>query len=420
MDLDVELTRLIQSDPDAVGNPYPLYRELLERAPAYQWGPTVVLSTFADVKATLRDTTTFSNRALSVGSRAESILSGLSSSEAESFREVSAFESMYISRADGDQHVRLRDIAHRAFTPRKMAELNELSAQYTDDLLERLIESGETDLVAGLFSRFPAMMINSLLNVPLEDVDLIKGWTARIGKNRGGAVIADLLDAHAALGEFREYVSEIVEHHRRDPAATNLVSALMGATSDARLSSDELLATMVVLLFAGTDTTTALLGNGLHALLTEREQWDLLCSDPDKHLSPAIEELLRYITPVQTTWRVTTRPVTIGDVDIDAETTVLLLLGAADRDPRVIGDPDRLDIARAPNQHVALGFGPHFCLGSSLARLETRTMLGALAQRFPDLRLRDAAPARFIGNIQFRRIAELDVELGADRGALVS
>jgi hypothetical protein len=264
------------------------------------------------------------------------------------------------------------------------------------------------------------MMINSLLNVPLDDVDLIKGWTARIGKNRGGAVVADLLDAHAALGEFREYVSEIVEHHRRDPAATNLVSALMGATGDARLSNDELLATMVVLLFAGTDTTTALLGNGLHALLIERVQWELLCADPSKHLSTAIEELLRYITPVQTTWRVTTRPVTIGDIDIDAETTVLLLLGAADRDPRMIADPDRLDITRASNQHVALGFGPHFCLGNSLARLETRTVLGALARRFPDMQLCDTASARFVGNIQFRTIAKLNVELGADRGALVS
>ncbi len=420
MDLDAELTRLIQSDPDAVGNPYPLYHELLERARVHQWGPTVVLSSFADVKATVRNTTAFSNRALSVGSRADAILAGLSPSEAAIFREISAFESMYISRADGELHARLRAIAHRAFTPRKMAELDRLTAQYTDELLERFLESGETDMVRGLFSRLPAMMIMSLLNVPLTDLDLIKGWTARIGKNRGGAVVADMLDAHAALGEFREYVGEIVEHHKRDPAATNLVSALMGASGDARLSADELLATMVVLLFAGTDTTTALLGNGLHALLSERDQWELLCGDPDQYLSAGIEELLRFITPVQTTWRLTTGPVTIDETDVEGGSTALLLLGAANRDPRAFEDPDRLDITRSPNQHLALGFGPHFCIGSSLARLETRTMLGALALRFPDMQLRDNAPAAFGGNIQFRTISSLHVDLGADRGPVLA
>ena len=305
MDLDEKISRLIESEPASVTEPYPLYRTLLSDSPVYEWGPTVVVSDYDSVKATLRDSDGFSNAALASGSRAQSILDGLSADDATIFHEVSEFESMYISRSDGDQHERLRDIAHRAFTPRKMAELEEMSQQFTDLLLERALETGEEDLVVSIFSRLPAMMINSLLNVPLEDIDLIKGWTARIGKNRGGAVLADLRDAHAALEEFRGYVAEIADHHRRNPEATNLVSALMGASHEDRLTGDELLATMVVLLFAGTDTTTALLGNGLHAMLSERDQWDLLSAEPEERMAGAIEELLRFVRPIQTTWRVT-------------------------------------------------------------------------------------------------------------------
>jgi cytochrome P450 len=411
-DLDARLERLIQSDPAAVADPFALYRDLLERSPVHRWGPTVVVSRHADVKAIARDAVTFSNRAYSTGSRAQSILARLTEAEAAVFHEISAFEALYISRQDGAEHARLRDIAHRAFTPRKMAELTDLAQRFTDELLERMIASGESDFVQALSSRLPVLMINSLLDVPLEDVDLIKGWAARIGKNRGGAVTADLLDAHAALDEFRAYVAEIVAHHRRHPEATTLVSALMGAASEDRLTNDELLATMVVLLFAGTDTTTALLGNGLHALLSDREQWELLCADPDARMAGAVEELLRFISPVQTTWRVTTTPTTIGGVDVPAGNTVLVLIGAADRDPAVYPDPDRLDIAREARHHLALWFGAHFCLGASLARMEARTVLGTLARRFPGLHLRDPeAVPEWRGNIQFRTIASLDVEL---------
>ena len=213
MDLDIRLTRLIESNPAAVSDPYPLYGDLLEHAPVYQWGPTVVVSRFDDVKAILRDSVAFSNQALGVGSRARAILERFSESEARAFHEITAFESMYISRADGEFHERLRDIAHRAFAPRKMAQLDQLTQQYTDGLIYGMVESGETDFLRSFASRLPTMMINSLLNVPLEDVDLIKGWTGRIGKNRGGAVIADMLDAHVASRR----VPRLRLGHRRGP-----------------------------------------------------------------------------------------------------------------------------------------------------------------------------------------------------------
>jgi pimeloyl-[acyl-carrier protein] synthase len=411
-EFDAAITGLIESRPALVSDPFPIYRQLLGRPGVYLWGPTVVVTHYDEVKTIANDAVTFSNRGLMVGSRADAIRARLSGSERAAFDEVSAFESMYISRADGDLHARLRGIAHRAFTPRKMAELEGLLSQFTDWLLSQMLDEGQTDFVAGLSARLPVMAINSLLDVPLADVELIKGWTARIGKNRGGAVVADLLDAHAALNEFKDYVREIVDHHRRHPDSTDLVSALMGAAGDDLLTEDELLATMVVLLFGGSDTTTALLGNGLHALLTHDDQWRLLTENPQGRIGAAVEELVRYVSPVQTTWRVTTIPTTLGAQNIDEGTTVLVMIGAANRDPEKFSEPDMLVLDRAPNRHVGFFFGAHFCLGAALARLEARIVFQALAERYPHLRyLQDETIHRFQGNIQFRTIAELNVAL---------
>lgn len=412
-DLDTRIAAMLRSDLDLVSNPFPLYRDLLRTSPVHVHGPTVVVSRYTDTKIILHDAVTFSNQAYKVGSRANEIRSKLRGRELVAFDEVAAFESMYISRADGEQHARLRSIAKRAFTPRKMAQLQTQVQRYTDQLIDDMLRSGQNDIVEGLTSRLPTMMICSLLDVPLTDIDLIRNWVAKIGKNRGGTVIADLLDAHTALMEFRAYVEDVVREHRRHPARTDLVSALQGATSEARLSTDELLATMVVLLFGGSDTTTALLGNGLHGLLTYRDQWELLRSDPDRYLSDTVEELLRWVSPVQTLWRVTTAPTRIGELDVSAGTTVLLLVGAANRDPAQFTQPDVLDITRQPREHIAFGYGPHYCIGTALARMEASTLFRTLVQRFPDLAIRDPdRPAVFRGNIQFRSISALEVDWG--------
>lgn len=414
-ELDSSIERLIKSEPEAVADPFPLYRRLLELPGPYQWGPTLVVSHFDAVKQIASDAVTFSNAAYSVGSRADSIKAGLGEKERVAFDEVSEFEAMYISRSDGEQHARMRDIAHRAFTPRKMAALEDRIQRFTDDLLRQTAESEDGDFVAGLSGRLPIMAINSLLDVPLEDIDLIKGWTARIGKNRGGAVIADLMDAHAALAEFRDYVGEIVAHHRQHPDSTDLVSALMGAAGEDRLSEKELLATMVVLLFGGSDTTTALLGNGLYSMLREPQQWGYLAADPEGRVEVAAEELARFVSPVQTTWRVTTAPTEIAGVEVDTGSTVLVMVGAANRDRSRFEEPEELRLDRAPNGHIAYFFGKHFCLGASLARLEARTVMRTVAGRFPETRLRSPEfEAVWQGNIQFRSIASLPVDFGTE------
>jgi cytochrome P450 len=200
--------------------------------------------------------------------------------------------------------------------------------------------------------------------------------------------------------------------HRRAPDPGDLVSALVDAEQDERLGSDELAAMFVVLLFAGHETTTNLIGVGMRSLLEQPDQWRALCADPSLAGS-ATEELLRYVTPVQFGNRLPLVDVEIAGHAVPAGKTVIPLHGAANRDPRVFEDPDAIDIARAnAGQHVALGFGPHFCLGASLARLEGRIVFEQLATRFPGLELAAGEP-EWVGNASLRRLRELPVRPSA-------
>ena len=415
-DLDQLVTGLLTSDTAALADPYPIYRQLraVEGLYLHPSGPTVVVSRFSDVRAVLGNSEEMSNRGLAVGSRAEAIRSKLEPADQQIFDEVAAFENLYVSRADGDLHQRVRRISQRAFSPRKMSQLEGQAQQYTEQLLDEMIQSGEDDWVRGFSSRLPMMMICSLLDVPLSDIDLIRGWTASIGKNRGGAVLEDLRAAHAALNEFREYVRELVAVHREEKEHSELVSSLMGAAASGELTEDELLATMVVLLFGGSDTTSALLANGLAALLTEPGRWDELVGHvQDGNSRVAIEELIRYVTPVQTLWRVSTDDVEHAGETVPEGTTFLLVLGAANRDPSVFDEPDALQLDRTPNHHIGFGHGIHFCVGAALARLEGVTVLQHLAREAPQLSLtKQPEVADWTGNIQFRTLSSLKVSLG--------
>ncbi len=217
--LDDRLTALIESRPEAIADPYPLYHELLESSPVHQLGPTVVLSRYDDVKLAVREVQRMSSQAYRVGSRANEIRGRLGVEETRAFDEVSAFEAMYISRADGDFHQQLRDIAMRPFGPRRIIEMRSTIVSYLDDLFEEALADGAdvVDLVPTVMMRLPVMVICTLLNVPLSDASTIKAWSGRIGKNRGGGRGPDLLDAHAAMSDFRGYVQEILDNNRRHP-----------------------------------------------------------------------------------------------------------------------------------------------------------------------------------------------------------
>ena len=409
MTLEERWERLVRSEPEAMAGSFELFAELREAAPVHEFETMALVTRHADVKPLIRDGMRYSNASRRLGSWAERNRARLPEAARPAFDAVTAFEALYVSRTDGDVHARLRRIAHRAFTPRRIAELEQRTREYVDEFLRAMAGEDEPDLM-DLAYRLPLMLIADLLGVPQQDRELIHEWSSKLGRNRGGVEEDPLLEADAAMGEFRAYVDAMLVEHRRAPEPGDLVSALVDAEQDERLGSDELAAMFVVLLFAGHETTTNLIGVGMQGLLEQRRQWEALCADPSL-AGAATEELLRWVTPVQFGNRLPLVDVEIAGHTVPAGKTVIPLHGSANRDPRVFADPDAIDIKR-PNagQHVALGFGPHFCLGASLARLEGRIALEQLATRHPGME-----PAgdgvEWCGNASLRRLRELKVRL---------
>ncbi len=296
-DLDTGLRALFDSDPRALADPYPLYRELRERSPVHELGSTVVLTRFDDVKAAARDSVRLSSRVFS-SDRAEEALAGMSDEGRRAHGAVAAYDANIVAHSDGDQHARLRRTAHRAFTPRRVAEMRHSVETYSAELLDELAQDHVSDIKV-LAYRLPLMVISDMLGVPDADRGLIHGWSGAIGRSRGVVDAGALLDAERALAEFGTYVGDIVAGLRDAPGRSSLVAALLEAEEDERMSPEELTATFVFLLFAGHETTTNLIATGLLDLLLDRDQWRLLCDDPERSAPAAVEELLRYSSPVQ-------------------------------------------------------------------------------------------------------------------------
>lgn len=414
MTLDDELEAFLASDPAVMGDPYPLYAQLREVGANYWYerGPAHFVTRYADVLAALQNAGPVSQGGYQRGTRAKAIEQRLEPADRTLLHEVFAFESLYVSRNDGAEHLRLRRIAHRAFTPRRIAVLHEAVQRFTDELIADWAGEREVDIMSRLAAKLPLMVIADMLSVPDADRQLIRDWSDTISRNRGGSDVEALRAGHRAIGEFRDYVAQLVEDLRRHGDGTELVLALLEAEDGERLTSEELVAMFVILLFAGNETTTNLIGSGLRALLLHREQWQRLCSDPEL-IPTGVEELLRYDSPVQFLLKVAAEDLEIGGRPVAEGETIILSLGSANRDPEQFPDPDRLDVGRTPNRHLAFGFGPHFCLGNALARLEGEIVFRALTQRFPDLDFAvDPSALVWHGNAMLRGLRELPVDLG--------
>lgn len=292
----------------------------------------------------------------------------------------------HLLSADGDDHARLRRLISGPFTTARMAALRPRVQAIVDGLLDDLerTPAGEpVDLVAGFTLPLPMTVIGELLGVPVEDRSRLRAWFNGVF----ATPIAPAADAEgrAAADAVYGYLRDLIAEKRAEPG-DDMLSALTASADGDRLDEDELLSTAWLLIIAGHDTTVNLIGNGLVALFRHPDQMARLRADLSL-VPAAVEEFLRYDGPVQhTTFRMTTEPVTIGGVDIPAHEQVLVVLAAADRDPGHFAEPDRLDIDRPDNRHIAFGHGIHFCLGAPLARLEGDVAFTSLLQRFPGLR----------------------------------
>jgi cytochrome P450 len=328
------------------------------------------------------------------------------------FRKLKLYKSLQrnMLNLDALDHTRLRALVGKAFTPRLIEQMRQRVQAITDGLLDNVQDRGRMDLIRDYALPLPATIIAEMLGVPVEDRHKFHRWSnAMMTTTSNWRMVKGILNVSA----FMRYIRKIIKKRRADPQ-DDLVSALAQAEEAGdTLSEDELVAMVILLLLAGHETTVNLIGNGTLALLEHSDQWEKLQSNPEL-IKPAVEELLRFTSPVDmATERYAREDVTIAGVTIPRGEMVFAVIASANRDERQFADPDSLEITREPNKHLSFGFGNHFCLGASLARLEGQVAIGTLLCRVPDLRLTVAPDLlRWRRGLLLRGLESLPVAFG--------
>ena len=370
-------------DPEFVADPYPTYHRLRADDPVHHnplgfW----VLTRYEDVVAVLRDPRF-------VKEPIAAVVAARMGNSATPAVPLSMLER------DPPDHTRLRGLVSKAFTPRVVEVLRPHIQQIVDGLLDRVEGAHAMDLIEDFAYPLPVIVICELLGVPVADRERFKGWGLDIARGLDAILLppdSEVVQRSAASRRaLIDYFRELIAERRTAPRADLLSDLIAAEEVGDRLSESELLATCILLLVAGHETTVNLLGNGTLALLRHPAQLSRLRESPGL-IGSAVEELLRYDGPVQRTARVPSEEVTIGGRTIAKGDLVLPFIGAADRDHTQFPDPDCLDIARADNRHIAFGWGIHFCLGAPLARVEGQIAINTLVRRLPKLALATDRP----------------------------
>lgn len=397
-------------DPAFRIDPYPVYERLRREAPVYN-GPfgALVLSRYADCEAILRDPRSSSD------ARNSTAFAEFIAQNPDAEQNVGFFaQTRPFLFLDPPDHTRLRGLVNKAFTPRAIDKLRDRIQEIVNELLDRADAKGGIEVVEEFAYLVPVQVICEMLGVPVKDHELFKDWSRELARSLDPEELLpqDVIERRQkAIDSFGEYFGGLIADHKSHPR-DDLLSALIAAEeSGDKMSEQELLATCILLLVAGHETTVNLIGNGTLALLRNPAQLALLHSDPSL-IRSAVEEFLRFDPPVQFTVRVALEDMTLGDVSLTKGQQAILLLAGANRDPDVFADPDRLDITRGENRHLAFSHGIHYCVGAPLARLEAEVALGTMVQRFPHIRLLDEAPG-YKENIVLRGLAALPVSFRA-------
>ncbi|PPR20303.1 MAG: Biotin biosynthesis cytochrome P450 [Alphaproteobacteria bacterium MarineAlpha10_Bin3] len=302
---------------------------------------------------------------------------------------------------DPPLHTRVRKLLAPAFTPRALGVLEPRFAALVDGLLDAAEARGKMDLIEDFAAALPVEIIGDLLGVPRADRGPLRGWSLAILGALEPVLTPEVeRRGNQAVADFSSYLGDLIGERRRHPRDDDVLSALItGAVDGVPLSENELIQNCIFLLNAGHETTSNLIGNGVAALLDHPAERAILRDNPDL-IETAVEEFLRFESSNQLGNRRATQDVEIGGKTLQSGSFITLCIGAANRDPAQFCDPDRLDIARTPNRHLAFGAGAHACAGITLARMEGRIAIGRLLRRFPNLR-RDGTPQRG-GRARFR------------------
>ena len=356
--------------------PYDDWAWMRENAPVY-WDPTNevwAITRYDDVLAIEKDPVTFSSH------RAP--------------RPHGDHLPMIISM-DGREHTMRRKLVSRGFTPRRVREHENTVRRICTDIIDKVAARGECDFVWDIAAPLPLLLIADMLGFPPESYDDLLHWSDDLIR---GTTINDPEAATAAMMAgiaFREFQLGVIADRRSKPPQDDLVSILCYAEIDGeRLGDEDIIQESLLILIGGDETSRHVMTDGMLALLANPEQMAILRDDPSR-IEVGVEELLRWVTPIKNMSRTVTREVTMHGQTLREGDQLILMYPAANRDPSVFTDPDTLDVQRDPNPHLAFGFGPHFCMGASLARMELRVMFGELLRRLPDLRLAgDPLPRR--------------------------
>lgn len=387
-------------------DPYPLYARLRAEAPVYYsevrqgWLVTRyqdVIAGFRDGRLSARRTSFYSQQ--------------LPAEIRELIAPVVRNLASWAFLSDPPEHTRLRGLINKAFTPRMTEGLRPRVQALVDELLDAMRGKGPVDIIAELASPLPVIVIGEMLGLPREDRHRLKSWSDALAAFMGPARKTPALFQTAARGvlEMEEYLRQVIAERRKCPGEDLISKLLVAEEQGTILNEQELLSTCTMVLFGGHETTTHLIGNAVNALLEHPDQLEVLRREPDA-VASVVEEVLRYDSPIQRQIRLAAEDMEVGGQRIQKGQGVILMIGAANRDPAQFPEPDRLDVLRKENRHLSFGMGTHFCVGSSLGRMEAQLALGALARRFPGLERAGGAPRR-LENLTIRGFESLPVAL---------
>jgi len=392
--------RLIDPPASFVDDPYPWYAQLRRQSPVHQLSEqSFFLSRYDDVIAAYRDPRTSSDKQAEFSPK---------------FGDSPLLEHHTTSLVFNDPplHTRVRRLIMGALNQRAIKKMEQGLIQLIEGLLDNIENQDSVDMIGDFAARIPIEVIGNLLDIPRDERNPLRGWSLAILSALEPVPDPNVLKTgNQAVNEFTDYLRILVSDRRQnpgDPAVDVLTRLIQGEQGGEKLTEAELLHNCIFLLNAGHETTTNLIGNGLHALISHRDQLERLAAEPALGNS-AVEELLRFESPLQLNNRLTTEPMMIGKTTIPKGTFLTLGVGAANRDPDQFNQPDRLDIGRSPNNHVAFGQGHHACSGMNVARLEGRIAFSALVRRFPSIDLK-GCPERD-PRIRFRGFRKLPVVL---------
>lgn len=386
---------------DFVDDPYPYYRALREHDPVRRLADgSLFLTRHEDVSTVYRSP-------------------HASSDKKREFRPKFGDSPLYAHHTtslvfnDPPLHTRVRKLILGALSQRAVARMEAGVEALVDGLLDAMQDKGRFDLIDDFAAQIPVEVIGNLLAVPRADRGPLRGWSLAILAALEPLPSAGMLDAgNAAVREFSAYLDGLIADRRArplDPEEDVLTRLIQGEVDGERLTHAELVQNCIFLLNAGHETTTNLIGNGLDSLLAHPGEFRRLAGDPSL-LNTAVEEMLRFESPLQFNNRCMTADCEIGGRAVAAGTLVTLCLGAANRDPSQFADPERFDVGRKPNRHLAFGHGDHACAGMSVARMEGRVAIGRLVARFPGLQ-RDGEPQRD-RRLRFRGYSHLPARAG--------